>query len=85
MLQAIGTFGFALVLSLYYEWRVGLVALAFVPVIVVILYKEGRMVSEESSGTAKTMEASSKVNELKKRSQIKQTIDAVISFVSLIN
>ncbi|XP_053599617.1 ATP-dependent translocase ABCB1-like isoform X2 [Plodia interpunctella] len=61
VLQAIGTFGFALVLSLYYEWRVGLVALAFVPVIVVILYKEGRMVSEESSGTAKTMEASSKL------------------------
>lgn len=59
--QAIGTFGFALVLSLIYEWRVGLVALAFVPLMAAILYKEGRMVSAESFGTAKTMEASSKV------------------------
>ncbi|XP_060800671.1 ATP-dependent translocase ABCB1 [Amyelois transitella] len=61
VLQAIGTFGFSLVLSLVYEWRVGLVALAFVPLLVIILYKEGRMVSAESFGTAKTMEASSKI------------------------
>lgn len=62
VLQAIGTFGFALVLALIYEWAVGLVALAFVPLMAGILYKEGRMVSAESFGTAKTMEASSKVH-----------------------
>lgn len=56
-----GTFGFALILALYYEWRVGLVALTFVPLIAAVLYKEGRMISAESFGTAKTMEASSKV------------------------
>ncbi|XP_063825682.1 ATP-dependent translocase ABCB1 [Ostrinia nubilalis] len=61
VLSAIGTFGFALVLALIYEWRVGLVALAFVPLMAGILYKEGRMVSAESFGTAKTMEASSKI------------------------
>ncbi|KAL0838717.1 hypothetical protein ABMA28_016779 [Loxostege sticticalis] len=61
VLQAIGTFGFALVLALIYEWAVGLVALAFVPLMAGILYKEGRMVSAESFGTAKTMEASSKI------------------------
>ncbi|KAJ8733987.1 hypothetical protein PYW07_014538 [Mythimna separata] len=60
VVQAVGTFGFALVLSLYYEWRVGLVALCFVPIIIFVLYKEGRMTHATSSGTAKTMETSSK-------------------------
>nr|QCO93567.1 ATP-binding cassette subfamily B member 1 [Chilo suppressalis] len=61
VLQAIGTFGFALVLALVYEWRVALVAMTFVPLMAGVLYKEGRMVTAESFGTAKTMEASSKI------------------------
>ncbi|XP_060800783.1 ATP-dependent translocase ABCB1 isoform X2 [Amyelois transitella] len=61
VLQAAGTFGFSLVLSLIYEWRVGLVALAFVPFLVTVIFKEGRMVSSNSWGTAKAMEASSKI------------------------
>ncbi|CAH2048677.1 unnamed protein product, partial [Iphiclides podalirius] len=61
VLQAVGTFSFALTLSLIYEWRVGLVALTFVPVLSAILYKEGRLVSAESFGTAQTMQSSSKV------------------------
>ncbi|CAH2096061.1 unnamed protein product [Euphydryas editha] len=61
VLQAVGTFSFALGVSLYYEWRLGLVALAFVPFMAAVLYKQGRMVTAESFGTAKTMESSSKV------------------------
>lgn len=61
VLQAVGTFCFALGVSLYYEWRLGLVALAFVPLMAAVLYKQGRMVTAESFGTAKTMESSSKV------------------------
>ncbi|KAM3965199.1 ATP-dependent translocase ABCB1-like [Aphomia sociella] len=61
VLQAAGTLILAIVLSLYYEWRVGLVAFTFVPLMAGIVYKEGRMVSAESFGTAKTMEASSKL------------------------
>ncbi|XP_026765038.2 ATP-dependent translocase ABCB1-like isoform X1 [Galleria mellonella] len=61
VLQALGTFGFALGLALFYEWRVGLVAFTFAPIMAAILYKEGRMVSAESFGAAKTMEASSKI------------------------
>ncbi|XP_059052143.1 ATP-dependent translocase ABCB1-like isoform X2 [Achroia grisella] len=61
VLQAAGTFIFALVLSLYFEWRVGLVAFTSVPLMAAIVYKEGRMVSADSFGTAKTMEASSKL------------------------
>ncbi|XP_046965723.1 ATP-dependent translocase ABCB1 [Vanessa cardui] len=61
VLQAVGTFSFALGVSLYYEWRLGLVALAFVPLMAAVLYKQGRMVTAESFGTAKTMESSSKI------------------------
>ncbi|XP_045448213.1 ATP-dependent translocase ABCB1 [Melitaea cinxia] len=61
VLQAFGTFSFSLGVSLYYEWRLGLVALAFVPLIAAVLYKQGRMITAESFGTAKTMESSSKV------------------------
>ncbi|XP_038209704.1 ATP-dependent translocase ABCB1-like [Zerene cesonia] len=61
VLQALGTFSFALGVSLFYEWRMGLVALTFVPILAAVLYKEGKIVSEQSFGTAKTMEASSKI------------------------
>ncbi|XP_045772549.1 ATP-dependent translocase ABCB1-like [Maniola jurtina] len=61
VLQAFGTFTFSLAVSLYYEWRLGLVALAFVPLMAAVLYKQGRMVTAESFGTAKTMEQSSKI------------------------
>ncbi|KAJ2949200.1 hypothetical protein O0L34_g6145 [Tuta absoluta] len=61
VLNAAGTLIFALILSITYEWRVGLVALTFVPLLAAILIKQGRMVTAESHGTAKTMEQSSKV------------------------
>ncbi|CAF4933946.1 unnamed protein product [Pieris macdunnoughi] len=61
VLQAFGTFSFALGVSLFYEWRLGLLIMVFVPFMAGVLYKEGRMVSAQSFGTAKTMEASSKI------------------------
>ncbi|KAG6459009.1 hypothetical protein O3G_MSEX011164 [Manduca sexta] len=61
VLQAAGTFGFALILAMVYEWRVGLVSLAFVPLLMFILYREGRLAHFETFGTAKTMETSSKI------------------------
>ncbi|XP_059052240.1 ATP-dependent translocase ABCB1-like [Achroia grisella] len=61
VLQAIGSLILALILSLYYEWRVGLVACAFVPLMACIVYKEGRMMNAESFGNAKIMESSSKL------------------------
>ncbi|KAF9409367.1 hypothetical protein HW555_011261 [Spodoptera exigua] len=61
VVQAVGTFGFALVLSLIFEWRVGLVALTFVPIIIFVLYKEGRMTYAATSGTVRAMESSSKI------------------------
>ncbi|XP_052753180.1 ATP-dependent translocase ABCB1-like isoform X2 [Galleria mellonella] len=61
VLQAIGSLILAQILSLYYEWRVGLIACAFVPFMAVIVYKEGRMLNAESFGNAKIMESSSKL------------------------
>ncbi|XP_022125383.2 ATP-dependent translocase ABCB1 [Pieris rapae] len=61
VLQALGTFSFALGVSLFYEWRLGLLIMVFVPFMAGVLYKEGRMVSAQSFGTAKTMETSSKI------------------------
>ncbi|XP_061383953.1 ATP-dependent translocase ABCB1-like isoform X2 [Danaus plexippus] len=61
VLQAFGTLSFALVASLYYEWRLGLVALAFVPIMGLMVYKQGKMTTRHSYGTAKTMEKSSKI------------------------
>lgn len=61
ILQAVGTLLFATAASSYYEWRLGLVALSFAPVLIAIAYIEGKMVMEESTGIAKAMESSSKV------------------------
>ncbi|KAM3965300.1 ATP-dependent translocase ABCB1-like [Aphomia sociella] len=61
LLQAAGTLVLALVVSLYYEYRVGLVALVFVPLIAGVFYKERQMAGEESSGVTKAMEASAKL------------------------
>lgn len=52
---------FATAASFYYEWRLGLVALSFAPILIAITYIEGKMVMEESTGIAKAMESSSKV------------------------
>ncbi|CAH2269464.1 jg6505 [Pararge aegeria aegeria] len=61
ILQAVGTFLFAIVVSMYYEWRLGLVVLSCAPIFIAVVNIEGKMVSEESTGIAKAMESSSKV------------------------
>nr|XP_032517288.1 ATP-dependent translocase ABCB1-like [Danaus plexippus plexippus] len=61
VLQALSTFSVALGISLYYEWRLGLVALSLAPIMGAVLYKQGRMITAQTFGTAKTMEDSSKI------------------------
>ncbi|GBP59395.1 Phosphatidylcholine translocator ABCB4 [Eumeta japonica] len=61
VVRATGTFSLALVLALVYEWRVGLVAMSFVSFLVLIFYKQGKMVQEETFRTAKTMQNSVKI------------------------
>ncbi|GBP59391.1 Multidrug resistance protein 1 [Eumeta japonica] len=61
VVQAFGTVFIALVLALFYEWRVGLVSLCFVPLISIILYKESNMIQQETFGAAKSMQNSSKI------------------------
>ncbi|CAG9561789.1 unnamed protein product [Danaus chrysippus] len=61
VLQAISTFSVSLGISLYYEWRLGLVALSLAPIMAAVMFKQGRMITAQTFGTAKTMEDSSKI------------------------
>ncbi|XP_045772546.1 ATP-dependent translocase ABCB1-like isoform X2 [Maniola jurtina] len=61
ILESVGTLLFATAAAAYCEWRLGLLALSFVPPIFAFIYAEGKMVSEESTGIAKAMESSSKI------------------------
>lgn len=62
LLQGVGSVGLALVLAMYFEWRVGLVALAFFPIVIVVIYHQAKATNKESRCNAKTLESSTKVN-----------------------
>ncbi|CAB3261602.1 unnamed protein product [Arctia plantaginis] len=59
--QGLGSIGLALVLAMLYEYRVGLLALAFLPVIFIIIYYQSKSASKESFGNAKALENSTKI------------------------
>lgn len=46
---------------MYYEWSLGLLALAFTPFILVATYLQRKVMAQENMGTAKTMERCTKV------------------------
>lgn len=48
-------------LSMYYEWSLGLLALAFTPFILIATYLQRKVMAQENMGTAKTMEKCTKV------------------------
>ncbi|XP_063892019.1 ATP-dependent translocase ABCB1 isoform X1 [Helicoverpa armigera] len=60
-LQGFGAIGLALVLAMLFEYRVGLVALCFLPLIAFVVYQQVKAVSQESFGNAKSLENSTKV------------------------
>lgn len=49
-------------MSLYYEWRIGLISLSFVPLTAAILFREGKMIMQDSFMTVEAMERSTEVN-----------------------
>ncbi|XP_075977925.1 ATP-dependent translocase ABCB1-like [Anticarsia gemmatalis] len=59
--QGIGSVGLALVLAMWFEWRVGLVALAFVPLAMVVFYYQSKAAIKESFSNAKALEDGTKV------------------------
>lgn len=46
---------------MYYEWSLGLLALAFTPFILIATFLQKKVMAEENMGTAKIMEKCTKV------------------------
>ncbi|XP_073956330.1 ATP-dependent translocase ABCB1-like isoform X2 [Choristoneura fumiferana] len=61
LLQGIASVGLALILAMVYQWQVGLVALAFLPVIALVVYYQSVTTAKANMRSAKTVENSSKI------------------------
>ncbi|EDV37529.1 uncharacterized protein Dana_GF13488 [Drosophila ananassae] len=61
IIQSIATLALGVGLSMYYEWSLGLVALAFTPFILIAFYMQRTVMAKENMGSAKTMENSTKL------------------------
>lgn len=59
--QSIATLALSLGLSMYYEWRLGLLALAFAPIIMVSVFLQQKMMMNETAGYRKSLENSTKL------------------------
>jgi len=49
---------------MYYEWKLGLLTLAFAPFILVATYLQRKVMEQENLGNSKAMEKSTKVSSL---------------------
>ncbi|XP_054725068.1 ATP-dependent translocase ABCB1-like [Uloborus diversus] len=61
VLQAISTMGVCVFIALYYNYKIGLVVLAFVPFVLLATYLEGTIVSGQSIGEKTATEGATKV------------------------
>ncbi|XP_052841977.1 LOW QUALITY PROTEIN: ATP-dependent translocase ABCB1 [Drosophila gunungcola] len=61
IIQSVSTLALGVGLSMYYEWSLGLVALAFTPFILIAFYMQRTLMAEENMGSAKTMENCTKL------------------------
>lgn len=61
-------------LSMYYEWSLGLLALAFTPFILVATYLQRKVMAQENMGTANTMEKCTKVRNRFEKSGMRTTL-----------
>lgn len=61
-LQGFGSIALALTLAMVFEYRVGLVALSFLPLIVFVVYQQIKATKQESFGNAIALENSTKVS-----------------------
>ncbi|XP_037914753.1 ATP-dependent translocase ABCB1 isoform X2 [Hermetia illucens] len=59
--QSVATLVLGVGLSMYYEWRLGLLALVFTPFILIATYLQRKVMVSENLGTRKSMEASTKL------------------------
>lgn len=63
ILQSIATLLLSVGLSMYYEWRLGLVAMVFTPFILVAIFFQQRLMNVENQGRHASLERSTKVLE----------------------
>ncbi|CAL1272515.1 unnamed protein product [Larinioides sclopetarius] len=61
LLQSLSTLVASIVLALWYNYKIGLVVLAFIPAVLIGAYFEGRVVSSDSKSEKKGTEKASKV------------------------
>ncbi|KAH8400874.1 hypothetical protein KR009_001610 [Drosophila setifemur] len=61
IIQSVSTLALGVGLSMYYEWSLGLVALAFTPFILIAFYMQRTLMAKENMGSAKTMENCTKL------------------------
>ncbi|KAB0792571.1 hypothetical protein PPYR_14530 [Photinus pyralis] len=59
--QSVATLGISVGVSMYFEWRLGLVALTFTPFILLAIFFEGRFVKTENENRHKTLERSTMI------------------------
>nr|XP_046482263.1 ATP-dependent translocase ABCB1-like [Neodiprion pinetum] len=61
LIQSVSTITLGLTISMYYEWRLGLVGLAFMPFILATIYMQGIMMAHEALKYQKSLEDSTKI------------------------
>ncbi|KAJ3662142.1 hypothetical protein Zmor_006501 [Zophobas morio] len=61
ILQSIATLGLSVGLSMYYEWKLGLVALAFTPLILIAIFLQHRLMTIENDAHHKSLQKSTKL------------------------
>lgn len=59
--QSISTIILSIILSIYYEWRLGLVGMSFIPFILVVTYLQGKLYANETFNYHQSLQTSTKI------------------------
>lgn len=62
IIQAITTLGFSITLSLFYDWRLGLVSIPFIPFVFVAIYLQSKILMGQSLTESKSLQDAGKVS-----------------------
>ncbi|KAA0184398.1 hypothetical protein HAZT_HAZT005366 [Hyalella azteca] len=65
IMQALTTLGLSLGLALYYDWRLGLVCVPFIPVVLVAVYLQSKILSGQSITESEVLQSAGKVSAYK--------------------
>lgn len=61
IIQAITTLGFSISLSIYYDWRLGLVSLPFIPFVFIAIYLQSKILMGQSLTESKSLQDAGKL------------------------